>query len=285
MWRAASAWIALGLSVLIPTTGCSRSAEANKTQHLERGDKYFAKAQFREAIIEYANVVRIDEKNVRAYRQIALAHYQLGEVGQAVPYLMKVQELDPEDREVRLKLGTLYLVARQPVQARQQAAVVLEKDPTNFEALLLWAGTAATPQEVDAAIQRLEDARGQYGDKAKLYMALGALYGRKNDLPNAERVLKEAVAKEPKSVDAHTVLGDLYLRKRDLARAEQEYKTAAELSPIGSQPRLKLADFYLAAAKPEEGSRILAEMTEKAPDFLPAWRRLAEVAWKRRRQA
>ncbi len=47
---------------------------------------------------------------------------------------------------------------------------------------------------------------------------------------------------------------------------------------MGSPARLKLADFYLAFQKPEEGKRILAEITEKAPGFLPAWRRLAEVA-------
>src|SRR5713101_4249878 len=211
MCWAARAWIALLLSVLVVMTGCSKSPEAKKTQHLERGDKYFAKAKFREAIIEYANVVRIDAKNAHAYRQIALAHYQLGEFAQALPYLVKVQELDPEDQDVHLKLGSIYLIARHTAKAREQAAMVLAKDPKNSEALLLWAGTASTPQEVDAAIRRLEEARAQYGDKAKLHTWLGALYLKKNDQVNAERALQEAVAKEPKSVEAHTVLGDLYV--------------------------------------------------------------------------
>src|SRR2546425_13189359 len=148
MCRAAQAWIALLLlSVLVVMTGCSKSPEAKKTQHLERGDKYYAKAQFREAIIEYTNVIRIDVKNARAYRQIALAHYELGELGQALPYLMKSQELDPEDLDARLKLGSIYLLARQPAKAREQVTTVLEKDPANFEALLLWAATARTRQE------------------------------------------------------------------------------------------------------------------------------------------
>src|SRR5438128_6931083 len=111
-------WIIFLLTVLVAVTGCSRSPEAKKAQHLERGDKYFAKAQFREAIIEYANVIQLDAKNARAYRQIALAHYQLGEFAQALPYLLKVQELDPEDLDARLKLGSVYLVARHPAKAR-----------------------------------------------------------------------------------------------------------------------------------------------------------------------
>src|SRR5713101_4504089 len=109
MCRAAQVWIALLLSVLVVMTGCSKSPEAKKTQHLERGDKYFAKAQFREAIIEYANVIQIDAKNVRAYRQIALAHYELGQLAQALPYLVKFLELEPEDQDARLKLATIYL--------------------------------------------------------------------------------------------------------------------------------------------------------------------------------
>src|SRR5712692_2013053 len=90
MSMAARAWIALLLSVLVVMTGCSKSPEAKKTQHLERGDKYFAQAQFREAIIEYANVLRIDAKNARAYRQIGLAYYELGELAQALPFLVKL---------------------------------------------------------------------------------------------------------------------------------------------------------------------------------------------------
>src|SRR2546425_5850410 len=271
MFRLVRPWIILLLGILVVATACARSPEAKKARHLERGDKYFAKAQYREALIEYANVVRIDGSNIRAIRQLAVAHYQLGEIGQAFPYLVKSQEVDPGDPEVRLKLGSIYLVARQPAEARQQVAAVLGTDPKNFEALLLWAGTAITPQEVDAAIQRLEEARADYGDKARLHVALAALYVRKREAAKAERALQEAVAKEPKSLEAHTALADFYIAKRDVAQAEREYKAAAELGPVGSPARLKLADFYLSFQKPEEGKRILAEITEKAPGFLPAW--------------
>src|SRR4029453_12339549 len=144
-------------------------------------------------------------------------------------YLVKLQELDPEDQDAHLKLGNIYLVARQPAKAREQAALVLAKDPKNFEAVLLWAGSASTPQEVDAAIRRLEETRAQYGDKAKLHTWLGALYLKKNDMVNAERALQEAVAKDPKSVEAHSVLGDFYVVKRDTAQAEREFTAAAEV--------------------------------------------------------
>jgi tetratricopeptide (TPR) repeat protein len=47
--------------------------------------------------------------------------------------------------------------------------------------------------------------------------------------------------------------------------------------------RLRLADFYFATQRSEDGRRVLREITVKAPDFLPGWRRLAEVALLERR--
>src|SRR3989442_10417420 len=130
MGHAAKACILLLVGVTL-MAGCARSPEAKKARHLERGDKYFSKAQYREALIEYANVLQLDGTNPRAIRQLAFAHYQLGEIGQAFPYLVKSQQLDPSDPEIRLKLGSIYLVASRPTEARQQVAVVLERDPNN----------------------------------------------------------------------------------------------------------------------------------------------------------
>src|SRR5437870_4181736 len=111
MVRLARICIILLLSVFVVATGCARSPDAKKARHLERGDKYFSRAQYREAVIEYANVLQVDRANPRAIRQLALAHYQLGQMGQAFPYLVKAQELDPGDADIRLKLGGMYLVA------------------------------------------------------------------------------------------------------------------------------------------------------------------------------
>src|SRR5207244_9050019 len=89
MVRLARICIILLLSVFVVATGCARSPDAKKARHLERGDKYFSRAQYREAVIEYANVLQVDRANPRAIRQLAIAHYQLGQIGQAFPYLIK----------------------------------------------------------------------------------------------------------------------------------------------------------------------------------------------------
>src|SRR6266536_4601663 len=103
-------WTILLAVGLLVVAGCSRSPEAQKARYLERGDKYAAREQYREAILEYRNVLRYEANNARVIRQLGLAHYHLGEFGYAYRYLLKAQELTPNDLDVRLKLGAIYLL-------------------------------------------------------------------------------------------------------------------------------------------------------------------------------
>ena len=271
-------WGPLLLVMLLVAAGCARSPEAKKARYLNRGDYYFKKEQYREAILEYRNAFRIENTNARAIGQLGLAHYQLGEFGQAARFLLRAQELAPDQLEVRLKLGTLYLYGRRFKDAQDEAAYVLAKDPKNLEALLLVAGAAVTPEEVAAAIPRLEGARAELGDPVRLKVALSTLLLRRQNVAGAEALLVDAIQKDPKSVEAHTALAEIYLLKRDQPSAERELQAAASAAPIGSPARIRLADYYLMTRRPDEARRVLREVTQKASDYLPAWRRLAEIA-------
>jgi tetratricopeptide (TPR) repeat protein len=271
-------WATLTLIVLLVAAGCARSPEAKKARYLDRGDQYFKKEQYREAVIEYRNVLQIDPNQPRAMAQLGLAHYQLGEFGQAFRYLLRARELAPDDMEARLKLGTIYLLARKTQEARQEADAVLAKTPTSLDALVLLAEAADSPDAVASALKRLEAARGEHDGRARFHLALGSLYLRQGQPDRAATAFEQAVAREPKSVEAHIALGTFYTLRRDTARAEEAFKQAADLAPAGSGARLRLVDFYLASRRPDEAKRLLADMTKAAPDYLPAWRRQAELA-------
>jgi len=75
-------------------------------------------------------------------------------------------------------------------------------------------------------------------------------------------------------------LGDLYLAQKDQKQAGEEFKKAAELAPVRSIERLKYAAFTSDAGELDETRRIASEMTKQAPDYLPGWSLLAELALK-----
>ena len=135
MFLTAREWTIFLVIGLVVAAGCARSPEAKKARHLERGDRYFSRQQYRDAAIQYRNVLQLEGMNAHAIRQLGLAHYRLGELGHALRYLPRSQALEPDDLGVRLKLATIYLLTRQPEKARAQAAFVLEKEPKNQGAL------------------------------------------------------------------------------------------------------------------------------------------------------
>jgi tetratricopeptide (TPR) repeat protein len=274
-WRFAS----LLLCALVLAGACARSPEARKARHLDRGDRYFLQEKYREAILEYRNALRIEGTDARATRQLGFAHYELGELGEALRYLQQAEKLEPSRTEVHLKLGHIYLLAGRTDEARAAAEAVLGRLPMNLDALILVVGAARTPEEITAVTHRLEGARSRLEHMAKFHLALAGLYLRAADVGSAERALLEAVAREPGSVDAHTALGNFYASGRDLAKAEQEYKVAANLTQPGAPARIRLADSYLSRGRREEARRILEELTREAPDYLPAWRQLASISF------
>ena len=265
------------LMIALVLAGCARTPEAKKARYLERGNRYFKQEQYREAILEYRNVLRIDQKEPAAIRQLGLAHYQLGQLGVAFRYLTQAQQLDPDNTEVRLKLASIYVLGGRPDDATAQIEEVLKKEPGNLDALVIFAGAANTPREIDEALARMRAVQPTFGTTAKLHLALAGLYLRKQDTVAAEREFREAVAREPKSVESHMAMGNFLVSRRDLAGAEGEFRAAADLAPMGSPARVRLADFYLLMRRPEDARRVLKQSTEKAPDALPAWRLLAQL--------
>jgi tetratricopeptide (TPR) repeat protein len=266
-------------AMLVLTAGCARSPEAKKARYLERGDRYYKQEKYREAVIEYQNALRIEAANPQALRQLGFAHYQLGQLGQAFRFLLKAQELEPDNTTIGLRLATIYLIGGRLDDAKAAASHVLQQDPKNLEALILWAGAARTPAEIDAAVGQLQARRADFDSQARFHLTLASLLLRKQDSPGAERALHDAVAREPKAAEAHTALGNFYVLSKDMAQAEREFKTAAELAPAGSSARAKLADFYILTGRPAEAQRLLTELTQQAPDFAPGWRLLAQLSF------
>src|SRR5947207_8310264 len=122
------------LLILAPLAiGCARYAAA----HSENGDRYFKQQKYREAIEEYGRAARFQPDNAHAIRQLGLAHHRLGNEKDAFTFLVKSRELDPNDLEVRLTLGGMYLAASMPDDAVREANAVLGKRPTNLDALNL----------------------------------------------------------------------------------------------------------------------------------------------------
>jgi len=263
------------LIVLLGLSGCSKQAKVSR--YLARADRDFQAERYDKAEIEYLSVLKSVGQNPVAIRQLGFVYYAEGRLPQALGYLQKAAELEPANLDVRVKLGLLYLSTHQPQQAREAALQVLQKQPQNEEALLLLARVATTNQ-VREITQRIEQLPAAARNRASSHLVLGILAVLQQDLTRAEVEFKAAVAADAKSSEALMALGSLYLARTNLAQAEPTLKRAVELAPLRSPLRLRYAEMKVVSGAAEEGKRLLEETTRKAPDYVPAWVVLAQLA-------
>ena len=266
----------LTLTIALAAVGCSKSARAER--HVEKADKYFDSGKRAEAEIEYLNALKLNNKDAHAFAQLGLIYFDSGRISRAYPFLSKASELDPNNVSLHNKLGLLFLAAGDTKKAREQALISLQKSPTNSEAPLLLAEASLATNEITEARQTLEKIQKQSGQSAALEIALGTLSLRSGNAKAFEASVKHALTLEPENSTGLSALGTYYWSQRDLTNAAAYLKAAAEAAPPRSSYPLRYADFELKNGRVDESKKILTDLTEKTPDYLPAWTSLAEIA-------
>ena len=256
----------------------SCSKEAKKTRFLAEADSYFKAGNYDKAKVSYLNVVRLDPQNALAFERIGAMWLEAGAPLRAAPFLVKAAELAPKNDQNRIRLARCYLAIGRFADASKQALKVLEQIPDNGDAIIALTEAARSNEDIQAAEEQLE--RYPKKDNVSFHLASANLFINSANLAAAENSLRQALTANPNSPAAHMAMGDLYLLKKDQKQAGEEFKKAAELAPVRSMERLKYAAFTSAAGDTAETRRISTEMTTQAPDYLPGWTLLAELAFK-----
>ena len=268
--------LAAAALLVVALPGCSK--QARKARHLASADKYFAADQLDKAEVEYLNVLQFEGLNSRAIGQLGLIYFEQGRFGRSVPFLTKGRELQPENLDLRVKLGLIALATGDTRAARDEANFVLDRRPQDPDAPQILADSVQRKEDIEEIQQRLQNLPPATAGGAPVLVALGTLEFRQRHLQEAEAKFNQTLTLDPKSSAAYYALGNVYAAQNDRAKAEEQYKKAADLSPARSATRLRYAQYKIQTGDLPAGKKFLEEMTEKAPDFLPALNWLAEIA-------
>ena len=255
-------------------TGCSK--EGRKERSVAEADNYFKAGNYDKAKLSYLNVLRSDQKNVTAFQQLGFIWFEQGDPFRAIPFLLKVRELAPQNMAARAKLALSLKVVGQSAEARKEALSILEQDAGNAEAILVLADTSYSKEEIAATEEQLQ--KFPQRETAPFHLASASVALRKGDLEGASNEVQKALAVEPKSRQAHSAMASIYGLRKDLDQTRLELKSAADLAPVRSVERIKYADFQAANGAIGEAKASLQEITQKAPDYFPAWLSLAQIA-------
>jgi tetratricopeptide (TPR) repeat protein len=254
-----------------------------KSYHLQRADGYYKAEQYDKAEIEYLKVLQLPPLTPAAVKGLGLVYFTEGKLPQAAAYLKKALELQPNDLETQLKFGSVQLSSLKLKEVRQIALQVLDKQPASPEALTLLVSSTTTTNELNEAWKRMDSLATALQTNASYHLSRSTLHLRQLDFNHAEQELKQALSLDAKSSAVNSALADFYLLRGEPAQAEPFLKTAADLAPLRSAVRLGYAEFKLRTGATAEAKRFVEAITSKAPDYLPAWGFLAEMAFAQRK--
>ena len=270
--------VALALAATL-IVACSK--ETKKTRFLAQADNYFKAGDYDKAKVSYLNVVRLDPQNALAFERIGEMWLDDWAPIRASAFLAKASELDPNNVQNRVRLARSYAATGRADEARKEALRVLEQSPDNADALVILSEEARSKEGIEAAEEQLQ--KFPKKTDVSFYLASANLLFNTGDIVGAGNALRQALAADPQSSQAHMAMGNFYLIHGDRKQAGEELKKAAELAPIRSLERLKYAAFTAATGDAGETRRIATEMTRQAPDYLPGWTLLAELALKNKK--
>ena len=155
--------------------GCMQSPEEKVATHYERGLGYLENGQFREAVIEFKNVLQVDPSHGDAHYHLGLSYLKLGtltDLQAAFRALVKTVELEPDNNDAKLKLGELYLLSKEPEKGREQADIILASMPQDLEGLSLRGRSLLAEQEFQQGIADLKKAIQKDPSNVRLYLIL-----------------------------------------------------------------------------------------------------------------
>jgi len=209
------------LGVLFALYDCERDPQIKKAIHMQKGVAFMAEGKYPEAIIELKNAAQLGPNDAQVYYQLGLAHLQLGlarfnqgelaDVQHAFRALSRSVQLDANNLDAQLKLGELYLLAKEFTEAQAKAEVILQSAADNVEAHLLLSDAYAGKEEWGKAIAALRTALTLDPKRTPLVLQLAQLYQRNNDPGAAEKTYQSALEADPDSVQASLALAEFWL--------------------------------------------------------------------------
>src|SRR5437879_6578239 len=103
--------LALGLTLALVLTGCTRDPNVEKQKYFESGQRYFARGKYRDARIQYLNALHLDSRYADAHFQLGETYLKLRDWNSAYQELSRTLEPNPDNYHAHLHLANLLLSA------------------------------------------------------------------------------------------------------------------------------------------------------------------------------
>lgn len=259
--------------------GCSRDPNVRKQKYFESGERYFEKAKYREAVIQYRNAIEVDSSFTAAHYKLAESYLKLQDWQRAFAELTRTVELQPDNYKARLEIANILIAAGQADQlksAQDQVDVLIDKQPNDPDTHVAQAYILAKERRFNEAVAEMQKAMALAPTRGEAYYNLAVLQAEMNLPDLAEANYKKAIELKTTQPNPRLALAGFYQSRRRFAEAEQQLQLAMAADPKDVDARAAMAKLYASEGKRSEAESFLEQVKQDFPDNSVGYRMLGD---------
>lgn len=183
--------------------------------HIEKGNSFFDKKMWNDAIHEYNEALNIEPNNNEARFNLALAYRENNSYTNAVKELKIILQSHSDDIDARLELGAIYNFIGIFNDAINEAKIVLEKNSNSNIAMNLLSSSYIGKGLYDEAISTAKNVLKYEPNDVAAHFNLAAAYHNKELFNEALKEYMEVIKLNPDDEEAQTNLELLKMEMKD----------------------------------------------------------------------
>ena len=219
--------------------------EALKQKAIENHEK---------AIVALIKCLAIDDSETVVYLELGKNHNALEEYQEAVSYLEKARQSEPENEAILAELYQAYFMDKQFEQALPVVKELAGVNPAFSEDL---ANLYVINEKYDEALQLLDDLDEQWGHSSYRNGLRNQIYARTGDVQGHVEDLKRRIEEDPKDEKNYLNLIFVYSEQGNTEEAFEVAKRLQEMNPGSELVHLALYKFHLTA---EDSDKAVSSM-------------------------
>lgn len=261
-------------------SGCSNSkaATAKVDEKLELAVKYLSEQKFEEAIIAYQDVIKIDSKNVTAYKGISLAYILQQKADLAEQALQDGSKAIPQSAELQLAMAGLMIDRGNNDQAETIYKALIGSPSPSIASFQAYSDFLLQQDKITEAITILEQAVTKNSNDYQLNSILAECYYKGGEREKAIAAINKSISNQPEQSSVFDLLTKIYTGKWDdlIALGDQyiqqnQAKTGQIIklsASLGKGKNAEVIKLYDALTSDLKGNASLRYITAKAYDKL-----------------
>jgi len=255
-------FVALGCVALF-LAACD-SAEERAEKHFESGLSLLEEGDVERAIVEFRNVLALNEFHREARAEYAKAVLELGNVSEAYAHFLRLSEADPTDMSSRVELAKMAIASQNWAEAERHSGALRDANANldgaeAVDAVMRYRQSVLdedepAQREVFQEIVKLSE---KYPNDTNLLRVLIEYYARNGETAKSLETIDRAIAVAPDQ--------EAYYRMKAAALAEQE-----DFNALEEHFRVMLARFPNAEGVAASLVRLLvvSGQAERAEEFM-----------------